>query len=114
MDVIIHKNEWYWGRKVTVVIDGGRGLCHVSVEDDDRSVAYLTDVIVHPEVRRNGLGNRLLELAKQRARIMDADKLFLWVYPNTWMQDWYVRHGFKLSHVDDNGNVNMVCDLWND
>lgn len=114
MDVIIHKNEWHWGRKSTIVIEGGKALCAVSVEDDDYSVAYLTGVIVHPDARRRGLGNRLLELAKQRARMMQADRLYLWVYPGVWMQDWYSRHGFKVSHVDDDGNVNMVCDLWND
>ena len=91
---VIHRNEWYWGRSVTVILAGGYASVKVSVEDDDRSVALISDLIVHPERRGEGLGNLLLEKACLEAAAMGAKKVLLSVEPDSWMVGWYRRHGF--------------------
>lgn len=111
MGVIIHKNIWHWGQKITIVIASGRALCCVSVENDDLSVAYLHDLIVHTSIRRRGYGRRLLMLGERRARLMNCKKLVLWADPNEWMIDWYKRNGFVESGLRSDGLVNLEKNL---
>ena len=111
MATIIHKNNWRWGRGDIIVISDGRGLCTVSVENDNPAVAYLSGVSVWEPVRGYGLGNDLLNKAKEHAREMGAKKLVLWVDPNDWPFEWYKRNGFIecKNHVD--GLVQMEKEL---
>jgi N-acetylglutamate synthase-like GNAT family acetyltransferase len=111
MNVIIHKNNWPWGRDDIIVIAGGRGLCTVSIEDDNPAVAYLSGVSVCESSRHMGLGNELLELSKQHAREMGAKMLCLWAYPEQWVVDWYKRRGFTQQCVYDDKMVGLTFDL---
>lgn len=107
----IHRNIWRWGRKDTIVIADGRALCQLSVEDENPAVAHLSDVIVLESARGYGLGNDLLEAAKEHAREMGAKMLCLWADPEQWMVEWYKRHGFKQQCVYDDGMVGLTFDL---
>lgn len=111
MGIIIHKNIWRWGRGDIIVIANGRGLCSVSIEDDNPAVAHLSGVSVCESSRRMGLGNELLELSKQHAREMGAKMLCLWAGPEQWVVEWYKRHGFKQQIVYDDGMVGLTFDL---
>lgn len=111
MGVIIHKNIWHWGQKITIVIASGRALCCVSVENDDLSVAYLHDLIVHTSIRRRGYGRRLLTLGERRARLMNCKKLVLWADPTEWMIEWYKRNGFVENGLRSDGLVNLEKNL---
>lgn len=107
----IHRNIWSWGRENTIVIADGRALCQLSVEDANASVAYLSNVIVLESARNCGLGNDLLEAAKEHAREMGAKMLWLWADPEQWVVEWYKRHGFKQQCVYDDGMVGLTFDL---
>lgn len=112
MGAIIHQNIWSWGRKDTIVIAYGRALCELSVENENKAVAWLSDVIVHKDYRGNGYGNELLRLAKEHAREMGAAMVCLWADPEErWIIDWYKRHGFKQQCVYDDGMVGLTFDL---
>lgn len=101
MGYILHQNKWSWGRAETIVVAEGFGLCRVSVEDEDKSVAWLTNLIVFDAMRRQGLGNRLLDIAIMRAAKMGAKILRLWVEEkNSWQREWYERRGFVLTDKD--------------
>ena len=109
--IIIHRNRWHWGRKHTIVANDGASLCQLSVEDDNPSVAWLSDVIVAGEYQQQGYGNELLSLAKMEARQMGAHMLCLWASPDGWVIDWYKRHGFRQTCVYDDGMVGLTFDL---
>ena len=111
MRVIYHKNNWPWGQQTIIVIASGRAMCSVSVENDDYSVAYLHNIIVHPSIRRRGYGRELLTLAQRRARLMKCTKLVLWADPNDWPFEWYKRNGFVVCDKRDDGLVNMEKEL---
>lgn len=104
---ILHSNKWYWGRKETIVLNGGVAICDVSVGDDDLSVAYLTDVKVLPEYRGRGWGNELLQWAEIRAMAMGASELYLEADSEYFAMAWYRRHGFKVLGRKRNGIVKM-------
>lgn len=111
MRVIYHKNNWHWGQQITIVIASGRALCSVSVENDDCSVAYLHNLIVHSSIRHLGYGRTLLTLAIRRARLMKCKKLVLWADPNDWPFEWYKRNGFIECGKRSDGLVNMELNL---
>ena len=62
-----------------VAEDGGRavGLCWVRIDPNDASSAALYQVWVHPEVRRRGVGQRLLASAMLWAREAGARTMVL-------------------------------------
>ena len=111
MGVIIHQNVWRWGRGDIIVIANGRGLCTVSVEDENLAVAHLSGVSVLESARGYGLGNDLLSAAKEHAREMGAKMLCLLADPEQWVVDWYKRHGFTQQCVYDDGMVGLTFDL---
>ena len=113
MVTFIHQNVWSWGRKDTIVIADGRALCQLSIENENPSVAHLSDVIVWEPSRGYGLGNHLLAKAKEHAREMGAHLLCLWAYPDGWVIDWYKRHGFRQHCVYDDGMIGLTFDLDN-
>ena len=96
--ILIHENEWWWGRKNTIVLNEGRALCAICIEKDDPSVAWLEGVIVHKAFRGLGYGNQLLDAAKKEARRMGAKVLFLNTDAGSWMEEWYKRNGWTLMY----------------
>ena len=93
----LHQNTWDWGRSEFIVIADGAALCQVSVETDNPSIAWLTDLSVCELSRGRGYGNQLLKYAKERARAMGAAILCIWVDSCQWMLEWYIRNGFRIS-----------------
>ena len=64
---------------------------------------YLVGLYIQPEHRTNNYGNKLLAHAIAEFRKMsNEEKLFIQVYKNTFMYDWYLRKGFAyLKEVDE-------------
>lgn len=111
MTKYIHQNTWSWGRKDTIVIANGQALCQLSIEDENPTVAYLSELIVREPARGRGLGNDLLNIAKEHAREMGAKTLCLYVDPKQWMIEWYKRHGFTQQRAFDDGMVSLTFNL---
>ena len=108
--VVIHSNRWFWGIAEYIIIAGGNGTCKVCFEDRDPGVAYLSDVSVHISARGQGLGNELLKIAIERARLAGCKTLRLWANPNDWPIEWYKRHGFvyKWTNLDDMDELDLA------
>lgn len=58
--------------------------------------AYITNVYTRPEVRGNGLGERLLEAALEACREERVDSVILW--PTERSRSLYERHGFAVRN----------------
>ena len=61
-------------------------------------VAELACVAVHPEYRRTGRGDALLDFMEQRARGLGVDRVFVLT---THASHWFVERGFAKATVDD-------------
>ena len=105
--MLIHQNTWLWGRTETIVVKDGAGICSVSIDNDDYSVAWIHGLSVLPAFRRQGLGRQLLETAQYRAGIMGAKVIFLKADPDSFVADWYRREGFKNEYTDEVGYIVM-------
>ena len=101
MNRVILRESAFWGRSSVIILAGGYGFVMVSVLDSARDVAVVHDIIVHESRRRKGIGNRLLKEAGDEAERLGADRIRLSVEPESWMADWYRRHGFMLTDVTE-------------
>lgn len=99
--MFIHQNTWIWGRTETIVVKDGAGICSVSIDNDDYSVAWIHGLSVLPAFRGQGLGRQLLETAQQQAEIMGAKVIFLKAIPDSFAAGWYYREGFRQEYAEE-------------
>lgn len=104
---VIHKNTWKWGRTETIINDGGRAICSVSVDNDETAVAWLHGLSVLPECRKEGRGRKILREAIIRAKEMGATTVRLKADPDTFVAGWYMREGFRHEYAENDGYVTM-------
>lgn len=63
--------------------------------NDEPQNFYLSNIYVDIKYRQSGRGNYVLEKATEIAKEHDAENLMLKVLNNSFMHEWYERHGFK-------------------
>lgn len=96
MDITKEKTDF----GTTILYTGKYSSFAMYIYDDDVETIYLSNVYVDPIARGTNLGNRILKLADQEAKKYGADTIFLNVLKDSWVRNWYERHGF--SYYDDN------------
>ena len=69
--------------------------------DDDRETIYLSNVFVGKEHRKNGLGNIILNAADKVAKKLKANTICLKVKQDSFVHDWYGRHGYTNLSIDE-------------
>ena len=68
--------------------------------NDEPDVTYLSNVRVDPKSRGRGIGDKILKDAEEMAIQHNSRVICLKVLINSWMHDWYSRHGF-VDYADD-------------
>ena len=79
---------------LTIKADGVAEAC-VFWYLDDSSTVYLSNLLVNPDYRNNGIGKQLQEIREQIGRDLNANTSCLWVKKESWMFDWYQRRGYS-------------------
>ena len=69
--------------------------------NDDKKIVYLSNVFVSKEHRKQGLGNSILNIADKVANKLKANTICLKVKQNTFVHEWYGRHGYYDLSVDE-------------
>lgn len=71
--------------------------CHfcLYIYDDDKLTSYLSNVHVNIEERGKGLGDEILNVACIISSAMGANRILLKCAIDSFVHDWYYRHGFK-------------------
>ncbi len=91
-------------QEVWVVERAGRGLLAMLVVHGGR----VEHLMVDPDVTGQGIGSRLIELAKSRAE----GSLDLWTFQsNLGARRFYERHGFEAVETTDDDNVEKAPDV---
>ncbi|RFF27735.1 MULTISPECIES: ribosomal protein S18-alanine N-acetyltransferase [unclassified Wenzhouxiangella] len=79
------------------VLDLDAGVAGYGIVSHSLDEAHLLNLCIHPDQRRNGLANRLLEHVVREAQIAAADRLFLEVRPsNKAAVKLYKHNGFRI------------------
>lgn len=69
--------------------------------NDDKETIYLSNVFVDEEHREQGLGNSILNAADNIAKKLNAKTICLKVKRNSFVHEWYGRHGYSDLSVDE-------------
>ena len=107
MKIYTHK----WRDHDTVYINDAMGFCKVSIfQETGRRVGVLNDLIVYPEVRGTGFGDKLIRRAISTAKMRGCDIILLWPDCEDWVKNWYSRNGFSPdpAFVDNDFNIGWV------
>ena len=62
---------------------------------DDSSTIYLSNLLVNPDYRNKGIGDKLQEIREQIGKDLNANTSCLWVKKESWMFQWYQRRGYS-------------------
>jgi GNAT superfamily N-acetyltransferase len=86
--------------------DGGRLVGFIKLAWDGGDHAFVLDTTVHPDLRRRGIGRRLVERAAEIARRAGVEWLHVDYEPA--LEGFYARCGFRptpagLMRLDDGG-----------
>lgn len=104
--VIVHKNEWHWGTSYTTVTSDGLGVHIMGIEKGQNS-CFFGSIIVHESKRHNGIGKMLHQIAEERAKRLGLESIEFVTDNNAWMKEWYLRMGYKVIKINDDGTVTM-------
>ena len=69
--------------------------------NDDKETVYLSNVFVGKEHRKQGLGNIILNTADNVAKKLKANTICLKVKQDSFVHEWYGRHGYSDLSLDD-------------
>ena len=89
-------NVWY-------ISSNPKGIFRFAIYryDDDKKTIYLSNVFVDEERRKEGIGNSILNATDKIAKKMNADSICLKVKRETFVHEWYKRHGYSDLCTDD-------------
>ena len=95
MNKVVHNNETFYGKTATIILDDGYAYVMVSIMQNNPDIAVIHDLVVHKDKRGEGLGKELLNEACKLGEEMGAEFIMLSVMPDSWLEEWYKRHGFR-------------------
>lgn len=77
------------------------GMSSLRINDGIRPdlTPWLGSLIVHPEYRRQGVGEKLIDITKERAKTMRYEKLYLLALDPA-IPNWYARLGWQYLGMD--------------
>ena len=106
------REDCHWGRMATFILEspGGEFAAFGQVYERYRRI-NLARLIVHPELRGQGVGGRLVELLIDVGpRIVDRPELSLFVYrDNTPALECYQQAGFRIQDYPLDASMGDLC-----
>lgn len=75
-----------------------RGFCYVTLNDGEYIINGLH---VRKPYQNQGIASSLIKSAESVIQKLGGYKSILYVIPNSWQHDWYVRIGFRESNNND-------------
>lgn len=92
-----HKNTWPWGESEHVIAekDGYLGLVTVSFESENPGVAFISDLSVAPEIRRQGVATQLIKTCEHICEQRDIFRIDLNALRSSAVTEMYKKLGYK-------------------
>lgn len=94
MNKIIHHNYWYWGESYYIMLNNGKGIVTMQIDNDNQTLGCISGLSVEDSSRNKGLGNELLKACEELAKSLGIIKLYLCVEKKSWVYEWYKRCGY--------------------
>lgn len=96
-----YENEWPWGKSVHKIIADGAASVDISFDKDDPGVAWISDLRVAPEERRNGYATELMNWAIKYCKGNNIFKINLHSVQESFIMNFYHKLGFKDIKEED-------------
>lgn len=111
--MVIHKNEWKWGKSFTLISEDVTAFITISITNDEPELAYISGLSVYPSRRNEGRGRVMLLNALDVARKNYCKYAYLMADKDSFVFEWYKRMGFKYygHKQDENGCVPMYIEI---
>lgn len=103
-NVLRDKEKYEFPAIELVAVEAGQviGLLDIEYETEERTVCsrgtglggMIWHIAVHPDYRRQGIGNQLLIAAETIARDKGLNRLEAWTRDDAWVRSWYERNRF--------------------
>lgn len=106
MNYVYHRNKPPYGDTTTIITEDASAYVMITrFNSTAKDTAVIHDLVVLKERRGEGLGSALLEEAVAEAGRIGATKVRLSTEPDSWLEEWYMRHGFQeTGEVEDLGH----------
>lgn len=106
---LFHMTESSDKEQFSIYIMRRDGLAMVKyfINRDRLKDGHIGGLNVYPEIRRQGEGLRLLEIAERMLMDRSCELCFLWTVSGSWMEAWYMRLGY-VFHQWHEGEKNCV------
>lgn len=111
--VNILKDEWWWGVSCVVMLNNGKGIAEVQLDESTPNLAYIRGLSVHPDIRRKGVGRQLLLICHEIALSSGCKFCQLHVEKDKdWLVRWYESMGYVKIGIDEH-NYTMIWSSQN-
>ena len=106
MNFIVHRNDWPWGKSMMVISSRAEACVHLSFEDSNPGVCFLSGLSVLPERRRRGFATEIIGVCEQICKQMGVFRIDLNSVLTDYVQEFYKRLGY-LPIKEENGLMMM-------
>lgn len=112
-NMVIHPNEWQWGKSFMLVRENGMAIVGLSITDDEPEGGFIWGLSVAETIRRKGVGAKMLSDALEQAKEKGCKYASLQCNKDSFVFEWYKKVGFKYYGQKPNGNgfVTMYMEL---
>lgn len=111
MNYVYHRNKPYYGDTTAIITEDASAYVMITQFDGNKDIAVIHDLVVLKDRRGEGIGSLILEEAVAEAGRLGAGYARLAVEPNSWLEEWYKRHGFmKVDAIKDREHIFNVLE----
>lgn len=108
MNYVYHRNKPPYGDTTTIITEDASAYVMITVFNGKKDTAVIHDLVVLKDSRGEGLGSAMLEEAVAEAERIGVAKVRLSAEPDSWLEEWYKRHGFQ-----ETGEVEYLEKVFN-
>ena len=102
-EVIIHENLWWWGKSITIIVNGGKGSVVLRIENERPDAGGICSLIVLEEERQKGMGTKLMKMVEELAKKQRCEQIYLCAAKGTFLIPWYRKLGFEIYDENPEG-----------
>lgn len=110
-DYVRIDNQWKWGHSITIIDKAA--MIVIEIRDDCKNCAFLCELKVHPELQRQGIATKLMNICEEIIyQEYTSEFISLYVEKDVeWLVNWYKKLGYSILWDQDEIYYRMIKKL---